>query len=149
LYDAQKTNLFTTLTLCVLGQHLCPIHAQEFASPPTHSAKGVVASKPRPTGLIFNTAYYATAGMCQITSKGVTDGNGEALKAFALDDKTAWSDKSASSWLQRQYVDGQEKGQEHIFASGLRCGSALCRFAKRFGENAGWADGPAWDAAAA
>jgi len=28
----RKTIAFTTVTLCVLGQHLCPIHAQEFAS---------------------------------------------------------------------------------------------------------------------
>jgi len=69
----------------------------------------MVAGKARPTGLAFNTAYYATAGMCQITSKGAADGNGAALKAFDLNDKSAWSDKSASSWLQCQYVDGRKQ----------------------------------------
>lgn len=32
-----------TLTLCVVGQHFYPIHAQESAASPPHSAKGVVA----------------------------------------------------------------------------------------------------------
>jgi len=68
----------------------------------------MVAGKARPTGLTFNTAYYATAGMCQITSSGGTDTATTAIKAFDLDDNTAWSDKSASSWLQCQYVDGRK-----------------------------------------
>jgi len=68
----------------------------------------MVAGKARPTGLTFNTAYYATAGMCQITSKGEADAAATAIKAFDTDDKTAWSDKSASSWLQCQYVDGRK-----------------------------------------
>jgi len=68
----------------------------------------MVAGKARPTGLTFNTACYATAGMCQITSKGAADDAATASKAFDLDDKTAWSDKSASSWLQCQYVDGRK-----------------------------------------
>ncbi|MEO8429576.1 MAG: Ig-like domain-containing protein, partial [Verrucomicrobiota bacterium] len=61
-----------------------------------------------PTGLTFNTAYYATAGMCQITSKGSAAPAATAIKAFDLDDKTVWSDKSATSWLQCQYVDGRK-----------------------------------------
>jgi hypothetical protein len=68
----------------------------------------MVAGKARPTGLTFNTAYYATAGMCKITSKGAADSAATAIKAFDLDDKTAWSDDSASSWLQCQYVDGRK-----------------------------------------
>ena len=68
----------------------------------------MVAGKARPTRLTFNSAYYATAGMCQITSKGAADSAATAIKAFDLDDKTAWSDKSALSWLQCQYVDGRK-----------------------------------------
>ncbi len=68
----------------------------------------MTGGKARPTGLTFNTAYYATAGMCQITSAGAADIASTASKAFDLDDKTAWSDKSAASWLQCQYVDGRQ-----------------------------------------
>jgi len=68
----------------------------------------MVAGEARPKGLVFNTAYYATAGMCQITSSGDTDTAATAIKAFDLDDNTAWIDKSASSWLQCQYVDGRK-----------------------------------------
>lgn len=68
----------------------------------------MVAGKARPTGLAFNTAYYATAGMCQITSSGGADSVATASKAFDLDDNTMWRDKSASSWLQCQYVDGRK-----------------------------------------
>ncbi|CAN5740303.1 hypothetical protein BH11VER1_BH11VER1_08750 [soil metagenome] len=68
----------------------------------------MVAGKARPTGLAFNTAYYATAGMCQITSSGGEISATTAIKVFDSDDKTAWSDKSASSWLQCQYVDGRK-----------------------------------------
>ena len=48
--------LFTTLTLCVVGQHLCPVRAQEFASPPTPSAKGVVADIAKLPRLAVTTA---------------------------------------------------------------------------------------------
>ncbi len=68
----------------------------------------MVAGKGRPAHLTFNTAYYATAGMCQISSKGAADVNATAIKAFDLDDKTAWQDKGASSWIQCQYVDGRK-----------------------------------------
>jgi len=68
----------------------------------------MVAGKARPAHLSFNTAYYATSGMCQISSKGAADVNAAAIKAFDLDDKTAWLDKSASSWIQCQYVDGRK-----------------------------------------
>jgi len=68
----------------------------------------MVAGKARPTGIAFNTAYYSTSGMCQITGSGGADSTTTAIKAFDTDDKTAWSDKSASSWLQCQYVDGRK-----------------------------------------
>jgi len=68
----------------------------------------MVAGKARPQSLVFNTAYYATAGMCQIISSGEADTSASAIKAFDLDDKTAWIDKSATSWLQCQYVDGRK-----------------------------------------
>jgi hypothetical protein len=68
----------------------------------------MVAGKARPARLTFNTAYYATAGMCQISSKGAADVNSTAIRAFDLDDKTAWLDRSASSWIQCQYVDGRK-----------------------------------------
>lgn len=68
----------------------------------------MVAGKARPAHLTFNTAYYATAGMCQISSKGAADVNSTAIKAFDLDDKTAWVDKDASSWIQCRYVDGRK-----------------------------------------
>jgi hypothetical protein len=68
----------------------------------------MVAGKGRPTNLLFNTAYYADAGMCQITSKGAGDAAFAASKAFDRDDKTAWMDKAAASWIQCQYADGRK-----------------------------------------
>ena len=56
-----KTILFTTLTLCVVGQHLWPVHAQEAASPPTHPAKGVVADIARLPRLAVTTAGIANS----------------------------------------------------------------------------------------
>ena len=68
----------------------------------------MVAGKGRPTNLTFNTAYYADAGMCQITSRGAADAATAAIKAFDHDDKTAWLDKAAASWIQCQYADGRK-----------------------------------------
>ena len=68
----------------------------------------MVAGKARPMGLNFNTAYNATAGMCQITGSGGADSASTAIKAFDTDDRTAWSDMSPSGWLQCQYVDGRK-----------------------------------------
>jgi len=68
----------------------------------------MVAGNGRPTNLVFNTAYYANAGMCQINSRGSTDINTAAIKAFDGDERTAWLDKSATSWIQCQYVDGRK-----------------------------------------
>lgn len=68
----------------------------------------MVAGKARPAPFNFNTAYYADAGMCQITCKGSADVDAAAIKAFDRDDKTAWRDKSKTSWIQCQYVDGRK-----------------------------------------
>ena len=57
----RKAILFTTLTLCAVGQHLCPIHAQESASPPPHSAKGVVADIAKLPRLAVTTAGIANS----------------------------------------------------------------------------------------
>ena len=67
-----------------------------------------MAGKRRPTNLTFNTAYYADAGMCRITSKGAADATTAAIKAFDRDDKTVWWDKAAASWIQCQYADGRQ-----------------------------------------
>lgn len=68
----------------------------------------MVTGKGRPANLTFNTAYYARAGMCQITSKGAAQDSEAASKAFDGDSQTAWLDKAASSWIQCQYVDGRK-----------------------------------------
>jgi hypothetical protein len=68
----------------------------------------MVAGKGRPANLVFNTAYYAQAGMCQITSQGAADAATVAIKAFDLEDKTSWQDKASSSWIQCQYADGRK-----------------------------------------
>ncbi len=68
----------------------------------------MVSGKGRPTNLRFNTAYYASTGMCQITSKGSADASVAAIKAFDGDERTAWLDKSGASWIQCQYVDGRK-----------------------------------------
>ena len=57
----RKTILFTTLTLCVVGQHLCPVHAQESAASPTPSAKGVVADIAKLPRLAVTTAGIANS----------------------------------------------------------------------------------------
>jgi hypothetical protein len=68
----------------------------------------MVAGKGRPANLTFNTAYYAQAGMCQITSQGAEDANTSAIKAFDGDARTAWLNKSATGWIQCQYADGRK-----------------------------------------
>jgi len=57
----RKTILFMTLTLGVMGQHLCPIHAQESASPPTPSANGLVADITKLPRLAVTTAGIANS----------------------------------------------------------------------------------------
>ena len=68
----------------------------------------MVTGRGRPTNLTFNTAYYADAGMCQITSRGSADATNAASKAFDRDDRSAWLDKAASSWIQCQYADRRQ-----------------------------------------
>jgi hypothetical protein len=68
----------------------------------------MVAGNGRPANLVFDTAYYAQAGMCRITSQGETNAGNAAIKAFDHDDKTAWQDKAASSWIQCHYADGRK-----------------------------------------
>ena len=65
----------------------------------------MVAGRGRPTNLLFNTAYYAAAGMCQITSQA---GSPDARTMFQRDARTAWTDPAASSWIQCRYVDGRK-----------------------------------------
>jgi len=66
------------------------------------------AGRGRPAKLIFNTSYYADAGMCRITARGEADVSTAAVKAFDPDEKSAWLDKAASSWIQCQYADGRK-----------------------------------------
>jgi hypothetical protein len=68
----------------------------------------MVAGRGRPTNLTFDTAYYAQAGMCRITSQDAVEATTAASKAFDGDDKTAWLGKAASSWIQCQYADGRK-----------------------------------------
>lgn len=68
----------------------------------------MTASKGRPANLTFNSAYYAQAGMVQITASGAADATMAAGKAFDRDEKTAWRDKAAASWIQCQYADGRK-----------------------------------------
>ena len=46
--------------------------------------------------------------MCQITASGAADASMAAGKAFDRDEKTAWLEKAASSWIQCQYADGRK-----------------------------------------
>lgn len=73
----------------------------------------MTAGKGRPQNLTFNTAYYADAGMCQISSRGAADVATSAIKAFDHDDQTAWLDKRVASWIQCQYVDGRKYRVTH------------------------------------
>ena len=66
----------------------------------------MVAGRPRPVGLVFDTATWATAGMCRITGSPSVDG-APPIRAFDLDDRTAWVAASASGWLECRHVDGR------------------------------------------
>jgi hypothetical protein len=68
----------------------------------------MVAGRGRPTNLLFNTACYANAGMCQVTSSGSADANTAAIRAFDGDGRTAWLDRSAASWIQCRHVDDRK-----------------------------------------
>jgi len=56
----------------------------------------MVAGKPQPTNLTFDTLAYAKAGMVVITSAGERDKDG------------GWLDTKPSSWIQCQHVDGRK-----------------------------------------
>jgi hypothetical protein len=66
------------------------------------------AGRGRPAKLTFNTSYYADAGMCRITARGEADASVAAIKAFDRDERSAWLDKAASSWIQCEYADGRK-----------------------------------------
>lgn len=67
------------------------------------------AGKGRPANLLFNTAYYAVrGGTSLLTSRGAVDDSTTAAKAFDGDDRTAWQDKAATSWIQCQYGEGRK-----------------------------------------
>ncbi|MHB1305528.1 MAG: nucleoside hydrolase [Limisphaerales bacterium] len=68
----------------------------------------MVSGQGRPANLTFNTAYYAQAGMCQITSRGATEAATSASQAFDHDDQTVWRDQAAASWIQCQFADGRK-----------------------------------------
>ena len=68
----------------------------------------MTAGRGRPANQTFNTAYYAEAGLCQITSQGAAEAATGAGKAFDSVDQTAWLDKAPSSWIQCHYADGRK-----------------------------------------
>lgn len=71
----------------------------------------MVAGKGRPRNLLFNTAYYAQAGVCRIMSRGQVDASSVAMNAFDREDngRTSWIDRAASTWIQCQYADGRKR----------------------------------------
>ena len=99
----------------------------------------MVAGKGRPANLTFNTAYYAQAGMAQITASGAADATMAASKAFDRDEKTAWLDKAALSWIQCQYADGR-KSRVTSYAVVCRERERLPRTLELLGSN----DGRTW-----
>ena len=68
----------------------------------------MVAGRGRPADLTFNTAYYAQSGMAQITASGAADATVAAIKTFDRDEKSAWLEKAATSWIQCRYADGRK-----------------------------------------
>jgi hypothetical protein len=108
----------------------------------------MVAGKGRPMGLTFNTAYYAQAGMCQITSGGAGDSAAPAIQAFDGDLKTAWQHKGASGWIQCQYADGR-KYRLTSYALVARDPESLPRTAELAGSNDGGATWTVLDTQAA
>ena len=68
----------------------------------------MTAGRGRPADLTFNTAYYARAGMAQVSASGAAEASMAAMKAFDHDAKTAWLDQSAAAWIQCQFVDGRK-----------------------------------------
>ncbi len=110
----------------------------------------MVAGKGRPANLTFNTVYYAQAGMAQITASGAAEATMTAIKAFARDEKTAWLDRAASSWIQCQYADGR-KSRVTSYAVACREKARLPRTLELLGSNDGrtwtrldWQEAPAF-----
>jgi len=68
----------------------------------------MTAGQGHPANLTFNTAYYAQSGMAQITASGAADATMAGIKAFDRDEKSAWLEKAATSWIQCQYADGRK-----------------------------------------
>ncbi len=96
----------------------------------------MTAGQGRPAHLTFNSAYYAHAGMAQITASGAADATMAAGKAFDRDEKTAWRDKAAASWIQCQYVDGR-KSRVTSYAVVCREKERLPRTLELLGSNDG------------
>lgn len=71
----------------------------------------MVAGKGRPRSLLVNTAYFAPAGACRITSRGHADAGSPPMNAFDHEEKgrTAWIDRAESSWIQCEYADGRKR----------------------------------------
>ena len=110
----------------------------------------MVAGRGRPANLTFNTAYYAQAGMAQITASGAAEATMTAIKAFDRDEKTAWLDRAASSWIQCQYADGR-KSRVTSYAVVCREKARLPRTLELLGSNDGhtwtrldWQEAPAF-----
>ena len=68
----------------------------------------MTAGQGRPANHLFNTAYYAQSGMAQITASGAADATVAAIRAFDRDEKSAWLEKAATSWIQCRYADGRK-----------------------------------------
>ena len=96
----------------------------------------MTAGKGHPANLKFNTAYYAEAGMSQITASGAADATMAAGKAFDHDEKTAWLDKAETSWIQCQYADGR-KSRVTSYAVVCREKARLPRTLELSGSNDG------------
>jgi hypothetical protein len=75
------------------------------------------AGRGRPSKLTFNTTYYADAGMGLVTARGEAGPSAAAIKAFDRDDKSAWLDEAASSWIQCQYADGRSTARPRTRSS--------------------------------
>ena len=78
----------------------------------------MTAGKGRPADLTFNTAYYARAGMCQITSKGAVQDSEAASKAFDGDSRTGWRDRGRIQ-LDSVPVCGWQEIPCHLVCGGL------------------------------
>ncbi len=83
----------------------------------------MVAGRGRPAQLNFNTAYYAQAGLCQITASGAAEASLVAINAFDHEEKSVWLDRASSSWIQCQYADGRKS---RVTSYALVCPDQAC-----------------------